>query len=486
MFITYTGDYFMNKSIWLKDASFSTSNELNQDLTSDILIIGGGITGLSCSYFLEDKDIILVDKGIIGFGVSSYSTGKLTYLQDSLVKGSVKKEDIYLKSQIEALTIIKDIINKEKINCNLESNSSFLFATNEKEIKGVKKIENILKRNNVSYEVVKNNDIPNNIYSIEVKDTAVFNPYKYLTGLKEKVKDKIKIYENSLASDISFKDGYYYTNVNNYVIKSKIVIVATHYPFLVSLGLIPFKTSVEKSYLLASLIDKNKMFNAISLSGDYSVRYYTDDDNYEIYCSHSKSISKMIDSKSEEDTFYSEYQAKYKKKPIYKWSNIDVISPDFIPFSGKIDDNLYIATGYSTWGFLNGTISAKIISDSILNKENEYTDVFSPTRMSNFFKYAANSLSNGKSLILSKLVKNQPFYNDDVQVFKKDGIWYGKYTDSSGKSHIVYNKCPHMKCSLIFNYTDKTWDCPCHSSKFDIDGNLVHGPSATDIKVKEE
>lgn len=476
----------MNESIWLKNAKISPSKGIDKDLTSDILIIGGGITGLSCCYFLQDKDIILIDKGLIGFGVSSYSTGKLTYLQDSLIKGNKNKEDTYLKSQIEALNIIKDIITKEKINCNLESNSSFLFATNEKEIKDVKKIEKILKRNNISYNVVKNNDIPNNIYSIEVKDTAVFNPHKYLTSLKEVVKDKVKIFENSLARDIDYKDGYYYTYVNNNVIKSKIVIVATHYPFLISLGLIPFKTTVEKSYLLASLTSENKMYNAISPSGDYSVRYYTDDDNYQIYCSHSKSISKMIDSKDEEDNFVLEYQTKYHKKPIYKWSNIDVISPDFIPFSGKLDENLYIATGYSTWGFLNGTISAKIISDSILNIKNEYTNVFSPTRMSNFFKYTANSLSNGKSLIMSKLAKNKPFYNDDVKVYKKNGIWYGEYIDSLGRSHIVYNNCPHMKCSLIFNYTDKTWDCPCHSSKFDIDGNLVHGPSATDIKVKEK
>lgn len=476
---------FINKSIWLKNANIYSARKIVKDLNADILVIGGGITGLSCCYFLKEKDVILVDKGLIGFGVSSYSTGKLTYLQDSLIKGSSNKEDIYLKSQIEALNIIKEIINKENINCKLEQNSSFLFATNEKEIKTIKKIEKILKRNNVNYKVENNFDIPNNIYSIKVDDSYVFNPYMYLTNLKEILNDKVKIYENSVASKIDYKDGYYYTKVNNNIIKSKIVIVATHYPFLISLGLIPFKTYVEKSYLLASASTDNKKFNAISSSSKYSVRYYTDDKNYEIYCSLSKSIDKMKNSNVFQDEFILEYQEKYNKRPIYKWSNIDIMSPDFIPLSGKLHDNLYIGTCYSTWGFLNGTISAKIISDSILKKKNSYSKVFSPKRIRNIFVYTKNSFANGKSLILNKIVKNHTYYKDDVSIYKKNGVWYGRFIDEHGKSHIVYNTCPHMKCNLVFNYVDKTWDCPCHSSKFDIDGNLVHGPSAIDIKVKE-
>lgn len=477
---------FINKSIWLKDVNISSSREINKDLTSDVLVIGGGITGLSCCYFLKGKEVVLVDKGLIGFGVSSYSTGKLTYLQDSLVKGNSKKEDIYLNSQIEALNIIKDIINKENIKCKMEENSSFLFATNEKEIKTIKKIEKLLKRNNVIYTLENNKDIPDNIYSIKVNDTYVFNSFMYLKGLKEILKDKVEIYENSLASKIDFKDGYYYTKVNNNIIRSKIVIVATHYPFLISLGLIPFKTYVEKSYLLASESSDNKKFNAISASGDYSVRYYSDDKNYEIYCSLSKSIDKMRNSSVLQDEFILEYQEKYNKRPIYKWSNIDIMSPDSIPLSGKLHDNLYIGTCYSTWGFLNGTISAKIISDSILKIKNPYSKIFSPKRMRNIFIYTKNSFTNGKSLILNKLVKNHTFYKDNVSIYKEDGVWYGKYVDEKEKSHIVYNTCPHMKCNLVFNYIDKTWDCPCHSSKFDIDGNLIHGPSAEDIKLKKK
>ena len=85
----------------------------------------------------------------------------------------------------------------------------------------------------------------------------------------------------------------------------------------------------------------------------------------------------------------------------------------------------------------------------------------------------------------TKLDRNPSFYTENISVFKKDGIYYAKYIDKNGKSHIVYNKCPHMGCSLIFNKKDITWDCPCHGSRFDIDGDIIEGPSTYSIKIKK-
>lgn len=477
----------INNSIWLKGMKTKANKKVTKDLETDILIIGGGITGLSTAYFLQDKKVILIDKGKIGYGKTSYSTGKLTYLQDSLLKDSKEKENLYLSSQIEAIKLIKDIIIENSIKCNYESNSSFLYATNKKEKRNILKIENILKRNMISYKVKNNNNLYNPIYSIKVDDTAVINPARYILGLKEVLTEKIEIYENSIAKDFEYKDNQFLVKVNNNIIKAKILIVATHYPFLVSLGLIPFKTHIEKSYLLATKVDKNKKFNAISEKGNYSIRFYSDnEDDYMIYCSCSNKLSKNIDNEKIVSNISWELKSRFNKKPQYIWSNTDIMSSDLIPLAGKLDKNLYIATGYCTWGLTNGTISAKVISDEIRNVQNKYTKLLDPSRMSNIVNLVVNNLQTAKTYVLSKVIKNYSFYRDNVEVYTENGIRYGKYIDENKNEHIVYNKCPHMKCNLIFNSISKTWDCPCHSSRFDIDGNIICGPSCYSIKVEKK
>lgn len=476
----------INKSIWLKNIKTKKERKIIKDLETDILIIGGGITGLSIAYFLKGKNITLIDKGKIGYGKTSFSTGKLTYLQDSLLKGNKTKEDLYLSSQIEAIEIIKKIIIENDIKCNYESNSSYLYATCEKEKKNILKIEKILKRNNINYKIKDNNNLYNPIYSIKVDDTAVINPAKYIIELKEILKSRIDIYENSFAHDFEYKNNKFIVKVNENYIKAKTLIVATHYPFLISLGLIPFKTHIEKSFLVATGTDKNKKFNAISQGGNYSIRYYSDPEDYMIFCSCSNKLSKNMNNEKIVQDISWEVKSKYNYKPKYVWSNSDVMSPDLIPLAGSLEKNLYIATGYSTWGLTNGTIAAKVISDTILNLKNPYTELLNPNRMSNKLNIISNNFVNAKSFIISKIIKNYSFYDENVEVYTENGIRYGKYTDENKNEHIVYNKCPHMKCNLIFNKVDKTWDCPCHSSRFDIEGNIIFGPANYSIKVEKK
>ena len=408
-------------------------------------------------------------------------------MQDSLLKGSKEKEDLYLQSQIEALNIIKDIVIENNIKCDYESNLSFLYATNKKEKKKIKKIEKILSRNNIPYKIKENNNLYNSIYSIKVDNTAVINPVKYMLSLKEVLSKKIDIYENSIATDFEYSEERFKVRVNNNYITSKILIVATHYPFLVSLGLIPFKTYIEKSFLAAMDIDKNKKFNAISQNGNHSIRFCTKEQkDYMVYCSISDRLSKNIDNEKISKDLLWEIKSRFNNKVKYIWSNTDIMSSDLIPLSGRLDKNLYIATGYSTWGLTNGTISAKVISDLIIGLDNKYTLLFNPNIISNIINLVVNNMKSAKTYILSKIIKNYSFYKKNVIVYTDNGIRYGKYIDDKGIEHIVYNKCPHMKCNLIFNSLDKTWDCPCHASRFDIDGNVISGPANYSIKVEKK
>ena len=149
--------------------------------------------------------------------------------------------------------------------------------------------------------------------------------------------------------------------------------------------------------------------------------------------------------------------------------------------------NFLIGTGYNTWGMTNGSLAGKILADIILKKENKYIELFNPKRKLNkgkIINFPIALCSTAYSFIKSKISKNKSWYSNHVKFENRDGVSVAIYIDENNKEHIVRNICPHLKCSLLFNELEHTWDCPCHGSRFDIDGKCLEGPSNYDITYK--
>ena len=325
---------------------------------------------------------------------------------------------------------------------------------------------------------------------LETYDSYVFNPYKYLIGLKRLLKDKISIYENTRAIRLDKKNDYYLcTTSDNYEIKSKVVVVASHYPFFIVPYFTPFKTRVEKFFIGASFSNGSKNIQMISNDKPgISMRYYKkNNNNYLLYGRRSHPTSSNLDIKDDYNELNSEYKKYFNKDIEYFYHTHDVMTYDNMPFIGKIDNNLYIMTGFNKWGNTNGVIGGKLISDLIEDKHNDYEKIFTPRRSMSKDKIKNLMVFNTTVMsryIVNKINPHMKYYSDDVEIKFIDGKRCGIYTDDNGNKHIVSNICPHMKCNLVFNYIDKTWDCPCHASRFDIDGNIIYGPAVYDIKIK--
>ena len=490
----------MEKSLWQKDNNLRNLSLVNEDKQTDILIIGAGITGVSTCYNLlnTDFDIILIDRGLFFNEVTAKSTGKITYLQDLKYQEILgiygfETAKLYYESQKEAIRIIKKNIKENDIECNFEKSESITFTNDEKQIPKFIKEEEFFNKIGVRYSNNVNNKNFKAKRLISVKNTYVFNPVKYLKGLLKEIKNNknIRLYENSVATKIRKEDGYYVTRVNDFDIKSKKVVVACNYPFFTIPGFIPLKTYLEKSYITATKVDENKKVNAITSNyPTISFRYYEDKDSkYFIYLSNSsKNCDKLNYKKNYDDTLI-EAKNITGKIPTYKWTNMDVMTNDSLPLVGKIssdDPNVYIATGYNTWGMTGGTIAGKIISDLIRNKNNKYKEIFNPTRNINIKNFVANTLSSSfKAYALNLVKKNPSWYKNKALVTKINGKRVGIYYDEKGNKHVVSNICPHLRCFLTFNEIDKTWDCPCHGSRYGIDGNAIKGPSQYNIKIDE-
>ena len=471
-----------NTSIWLNNKDFSCQ-KLNQDMEVDVLIVGGGIAGLSTLFELKDSNLktILVEKNLCGHGVTSRSTAKVTFLQNQIVnilKNSSQNASLYLASQIDAIKRIKEIIAKHHIDCDFKEVSSYLFTNKKENVGKIEEIYQFLNSNQISVEKTKLKEL-DNILALKVDHTYTFHPLKYICYLKNNMKNRI--YENSKVDKIDKIDGFYFTTVNQHIIKSKFIVLATHYPYFLMPFFLPLKSHVETSFIGAKEVENNHEISAINIDKPCeSIRYYQDKNkNYVIYLYQSLATCNVGNIKEKFDTL------NHNKDFQYLWSNKDVITNDYLPYIGSVDQDgtFLVATGFNTWGMTNGCLSGMILADLILKKKNPYIELFSLNRSMNLnqvLRFPIDACCNIKAFLVS--TKNN--VNNRQVIYKKiDGEKVAIYKDEDGE-HIVLNKCPHMKCGLVFNPVEKTWDCLCHGSRFTIDGDCIEGPSNFDIRFK--
>ncbi len=441
------------------------------------------MTGLSLAYFLKDSNqkITLLEKGEILQQTTAKTTAKISFLQQDVytkIKKQYGKEKSYqyYQSQKQAMSLLVDIIKQHSIACNLEEEKSILFALDPKNVQKVKDEEALLNSFHEKTKPVQDETIA---YGFSVYPTYTFHPLKYLNRLLKTFSHQTEIYEQTRVEQITPLEKGYRILTNQGEITATTVAICCHYPFFLFPLLIPLKTYLKRDYVFSGKVDFKKKCTAINVDKElHSIRFYKDQ---VIYNCKEHLLTDLI---TEEDAYLKgkeQFQKLFGFSPTHSWINQDIYSHDNLPFIGKIKDSLYIATAYGAWGMTNATLAGKIIADLIQTGVNPYEALFSPKRKT-------------LPLLLSSLIYSTPylkgylgplFSKEKIQKTKINGKNYYVQVDSSGNKILTEVKCPHMKCPLLYNETDETWDCPCHGSRFTKDGKLLVGPSKRNIDLAE-
>ncbi len=470
----------MHKSLWQETFQKKAIQKKSFPSKTDILIIGGGITGISAASFLENsgKKVVLIEKGKLYQGITAKTTAKISYLQKDIYGKLLREQDAlksysYYLSQKEAISLFLEQIKTKKIHCDLEQVPSILFAVEPSNIEKVKKEEALLKKWGQKTKSIKH---PKISYGFCVEDTYTFHPLKYLEALVQEFPDTISVFEDTLAFQINQKGSEYQVLTTKGEILASSVVLACHYPFFLFPSLIPIKTYMKREYVNVSLMKElSKIpFTAINVDKKlHSIRFYNENILYGSY-------EHLLINLSENLTSFSESQKNFQK--IWKvpskmtWLNQDIYSHDSLPIIGcasKKQPHLFLATAYGGWGMTNGCLAGKILADLINKGTSPYQSLFSPTRKS--VTFFLNSMVGSLGYLKPYI---QPLFSKKtVSQVKINGEKYNLYIDDEKRKHLILSKCPHMKCPLIFNEDEKTWDCPCHGSRFDLDGNLLFAPS---------
>lgn len=552
-------------SFWLDSIENKNKfNKLEKDISTDVCIVGAGIFGLTCGYYLTKQgyNVVLLEKEKdIASKTTGHTTAKITsqhnliykYLIDSLGESMAKK---YLYANQDAIENIYQIINDENIDCDFVRQDSYVYTNNLDELEKIKLENKAVNYLGFKSEFVTSTPLPFNVLgALRFPNQAEFNPIKYAYGLAKcitsngssaidglvnagsvgsvSVGDGIvenspggaslnlakgtgEIYIDTLVQNIEKKNDEFITSCKDYVVRSKYVILASHYPFIDRFGYYFLKMYQSTSYVIAVDIG-NKTFYGMYINSEqpiFSYRFVNGSNEKKLLLvggADHKTGSK-IDLSNAYNILEDEVRKYYPNcKVLYRWNTEDCITLDKVPYIGEFSHfmpNMYIGTGFNKWGMTSSNVAGNIIVDKILGRENEYENVFKATRLhpiknnvelGNMIKETTNSfvinkfkvpdadldvIEDNSVMSGSKKAGNfEEIKNDSGHVLKYNGQTIGIYKDNDGKIFAVNPICTHLGCLLSWNNLDKTWDCPCHGSRFDYKGHQLYNPAIRDLDV---
>ena len=431
------------KSIWSENINRPCFESLKHDLKTDVLIIGGGMTGILCAYMLHNAGVnyLLAESGRICDGITKNTTAKITFghgLIYSKLINMFGRE--YAKMYLDANRSALDSYRKlcENIECDIEEMPSFVYSRTD-----AQKIQNevsALKSIGFKAELVKNTSLPFSVAgAVKADAQAQFHPLKFAFEIAK----SLNIAENTKISGISPEGAI--TDKGVMIFADKII-VATHFPFINKHGSYFLKMYQHRSYVLA-------LKNAQKLNG-----MYVDDDEKGLSFRNSGDLLLLGGGShrtGKKGGCWQELESVAKlyyprSQQVSHWATQDCMTLDGVPYIGKYSkrtQNLYVATGFNKWGMTSSMVAANILKDELTGSKNPYAPVFLPSRTIMRAQLAVNAAE----AVINLLTPTVP-------------------------------RCPHLGCALKYNKEEHTWDCPCHGSRFTQDGKLLDNPATGDKK----
>lgn len=492
-------------SLWIettKNKSEFKTLEGNEE--TEVCVIGGGLFGLTAAYYLTKcgKKVIVLEKGEIGSKVSGNTTGKITsqhdlfyaYLIDDYGEDYAKK---YLEANEKAIQNIKQIIKEEQIDCDFSMQKSYVYTTKEDEVLEIQKEVAVVNKLGKDAKFVNKIDLPIKIKgAIEFEGQAQFHPRKYMLGLANSIEKQNKIYQYTTVTDVEKNGEKYKVYTDKGSVEAKYIVMASHFPIINMPGFYFVKMYQSTSYLIAvetkSQLPQGMYINVKEPMYSFRTANYNGKEILLI-----GGVGNKTGEPIEDNSHYKKLEKKAREmypdcKILYRWNTRDCISLDKIPYIGEFSNlmkNVYVGTGFKKWGMTSTNVAANIVTDKIMGNKNKYEEIFTATRMKpiknrweveNILKQTVNSIALNKFRIEPYSIEQ--IKNDNAAIIEINGDNIGVYKDAKGEVYAVKPNCSHLGCLLSWNNLDKTWDCPCHGSRFDYMGRNIYEPAIKNLE----
>jgi len=495
-------------SIWLEttpETAFESLDEVTErGLAVDTVVVGGGIAGVTTAYKLKEagQEVALVERDRVLTGVTGHTTAKLTSLHgliyDYLVdQFGTERARLYAEANEAAIDDVERTVETEGIDCEFERTPAYSYTESREEVGEFRDEVEAAKRLDLPASFVESTDLPYDVAgAVRFDDQAIFHPRKYLLELTRRIQgDGSHVIERTTVMDV---DGGEPCRVSTERgdLRADDVVVATHFP-VYDHALYFARMEPMRSYVIAARLEGDVPEGVyyqtadpyvsvrprpagerdVALVGGQGHRTGHGDGTTDRY--------RRLEAQARDRFDVAEIE--------YRWSTQDFFTVDRVPFVGKHSpraDHVYVATGFGGWGMTGGTVAGILLADLVQGRGNPWRGVYRPTRL-DFDASKDRLVSHNKHAMkhfLEDHLTDRPssvplaLGPDEATVRSTPDGPVAAYRDDDGEYHAVSAVCPHMGCLVEWNDGERSWDCPCHGSRFDTDGTVLNTPAVNDLE----
>lgn len=493
------------KSLWLADNTKHSFPSVSEDLTADVIIVGGGITGIATAFEMTERgfDVIIIDADRLLQGTTGHTTAKITsqhdvYYHELIQHIGMPKARLYVEANEKAIELIQARVKTHKIDCQLEIRNAYLYSKEESGVKKLKKELDAYKQLGIDREWKTELPFDDDIQAVLVMtQQAQFHPLHYLDALIKQLTERgVRIYEETTAVDVKEGKRPAVITKNGHHLIGSYIISCSHFPFYDGKGLYFTRIHPEQSYVVAAKTNKSLpagMYLGIDQPAHSLRTAQINGEEVVLIGGEGHKTGQGGDESAHYEALEKFGDATLGiQEVLYRWSTHDMVTMDRIPYIGhltKNHPNILVATGFRKWGMTTSHVAATLIGDLIEGKQNPYESIFTPSRLVSdpFVKDFIKENTNVAAKLISGKLKRPDQSIDDLKPGEGGIVSYknkkcGAFKSEDGHVFLVDTTCTHLGCEVTWNNSDRTWDCPCHGSRFSVTGEVVEGPAKKPLK----
>jgi glycine/D-amino acid oxidase-like deaminating enzyme/nitrite reductase/ring-hydroxylating ferredoxin subunit len=487
------------QSLWLDGVPVTPRSRPAPDGEVDVAVIGGGITGITTALLLKrgGARVAVVEAVSVGSGVTGATTAKVTALQSTVLSQIRSRHGqdvatVYAEASAAAVEQVATLAGELGIGCDLARRPAYTYAAEESDMDTVTAEHEAAREAGLSTELVEDAGLPYSVAgAVRLADQLELHPVRYVRGLAEAVDGDGSVVLEGLRV-LGVEDGSpCLVRTTGPTIAAKLLVVATHYPLL-DRGLFFARLEPQRSYCVAARV-KGAPPRVLAISAGSPTRSIRSHGDMVIVGGEGHTVGAREATPERFEALEAFAREHWDVAEVtHRWSAQDPVPYDFLPVIGPYvpgSSRLFVASGFMKWGLTGGTFAAMILRERLGGEDHPWAATFAPNRVSlrSAPKLAEMNARVGVDFVGDRLKPAEAGSRDDVPPGEaravREGLGRtGVYRDEDGEVHAVSMRCTHLGCLLRFNAAETSWDCPCHGSRFDVDGRVLEGPAVDSLE----